>query len=134
MAGSTMFNIAYGLRCDSNEDPLLIRITKFQSELNHAAAPTQFLVVSILFWYTHDKTYELANLLECISSFELPSWLPGGSFKKVVKPLGKESRSLLYGTYNLAKTKIVSHVLSHFVIVGFKTVAGGRNCHNIIYL
>ena len=70
-----MFNIAYGLKCDSSEDPLLIRTEKFLPELNHTAAPTQFLVVSILFRYNHDKSFEVANLLECITSFEVPSFL-----------------------------------------------------------
>ena len=70
-----MFNIAYGLRCDSNEDPLLIRTEKYLPEISHATSPTQFLVVSILFRYTQDSTYELTNLLECISSFEASSFL-----------------------------------------------------------
>ena len=70
-----MFNIAYGLGCDSHEDPLLTRMTKYQAKLNHAVAPTRFLVVSILIQYTHDKSFELSNLLECISSFEAPSVL-----------------------------------------------------------
>ena len=75
MAGSTMFDVAYGLRCDSNEDPLLVRTEKYLPEISHATSPTQFLVVSILFQYTQDNTFELTNLLECISSFEVPSFL-----------------------------------------------------------
>ena len=70
-----MFDVAYGLRCDSNEDPLLVRTEKYLPEVSHAAAPSQFLVVSILFRYMHDQSVELANLPECISSFEIPSFL-----------------------------------------------------------
>jgi hypothetical protein len=41
----------------------------------------------------------------------LPSWMPGASFKKWVKPWTEEGRSLLYDTYNLSKKRIVSQVL-----------------------
>jgi hypothetical protein len=75
MAGSTMLNIAYGLKCDSSEDPLLIHTEKLLAELNHVAAPSRFLVVSILYRYTHDKSFELVTLLECSSSLEVPSFL-----------------------------------------------------------
>jgi hypothetical protein len=49
MAGSTMFNIAYGLGCHSNDDPTLIRMEKLSMAITVSALPTQFLVVSILF-------------------------------------------------------------------------------------
>jgi hypothetical protein len=44
----------------------------------------------------------------------LPSWMPGGSFKKWVKPVAEEGQSLMYGTYNLAKKKIASHDITPF--------------------
>jgi hypothetical protein len=37
--------------------------------------------------------------------------MPGGSFKKWVKPVAEEGKSLMHNTYDLAKKKIVSHVL-----------------------
>jgi hypothetical protein len=54
MLASTMFNIAYGLKCDSSEDPLLIRIEKLMEAVAQTALPTQFLVVSLLLTYAHD--------------------------------------------------------------------------------
>jgi hypothetical protein len=50
-------------------------MTNYQEELNQAVAPTRFLVVSNLIRYTHDKSFELSNVPECISSFEAPSVL-----------------------------------------------------------
>jgi hypothetical protein len=44
-----MFNIAYGLGCDSKDDPTLIRIDKLAIALTECALPSQFLVVSVLF-------------------------------------------------------------------------------------
>ena len=55
MAGSTMFNVAYGLRCDSGDDPLLIRMEKFMAAVIEAALPTTFLVVSLALAYAPDK-------------------------------------------------------------------------------
>jgi hypothetical protein len=49
MAGSTMFNVAYGLGCDSKDDPTLIRIDKLVTAASECALPSQFLVVSVLF-------------------------------------------------------------------------------------
>jgi hypothetical protein len=46
MTGSTMFDVAYGLRCDSSDDPLLIRMEKFTAALIEGLLPTSFLVVS----------------------------------------------------------------------------------------
>jgi hypothetical protein len=37
--------------------------------------------------------------------------MPGGSFKKWVKPVAKEGKSLMHDTYDLAKKRIVSHAL-----------------------
>jgi hypothetical protein len=42
-----MFDLAYGLRCDSSDDPLLIRMEKFFATLIEGAMPTKFLVVSL---------------------------------------------------------------------------------------
>jgi hypothetical protein len=75
MTGSTMFNVAYGLGCDSKDDPTLIRMEKLMKAASQAALPTQFLAVSIPFRYTHDKSFEFANLLESVSSFEVPSFM-----------------------------------------------------------
>ena len=57
MTGSTMFNVAYGLGCDSNEDPTLIRMEKLVTALNHISIPAQFLLVSPLLVYAHDESF-----------------------------------------------------------------------------
>jgi hypothetical protein len=44
-----MFNVVYGLECDSNDDPTLIRMEKLTMAVTQSSLPTQFLVVSILF-------------------------------------------------------------------------------------
>jgi hypothetical protein len=56
MSGSTMFNVAYGLGCDSKDDPALIRMDKLMTAITQAVVPTQFLVVRILLRYVYDKT------------------------------------------------------------------------------
>jgi hypothetical protein len=48
MSGSTMLNVAYGLSCDSGDDPLLIRTERFMAALIEAMLPTKFLVVSLV--------------------------------------------------------------------------------------
>jgi hypothetical protein len=70
-----MFNVAYGLGCDSKDDPTLIRMEKLVKAVSQSAVPTQFLAVSIIFRYTHDKSLEFANLLESVSGFEIPSFM-----------------------------------------------------------
>ena len=70
-----MFNIAYGLRCESGDDPLLIRMENFMAALIEGALPTKFLVVSLLLAYVPDKYSKVRNSLEYISSFEAPSFL-----------------------------------------------------------
>jgi hypothetical protein len=75
MTGSTMFNVAYGLGCDSKDDPTLIRMEKLVKVVSQSAVPTQFLAVSILFRNTRDQSFEYANLLESVSSFEVPSFM-----------------------------------------------------------
>jgi hypothetical protein len=42
-----MLSVAYGLRCDSSDDPLLIRLEKFVGAIIQALLPTKFLVVSL---------------------------------------------------------------------------------------
>ena len=64
MSGSTMFSVAYGLGCDSNDDPTLIRMDKLVTALTQASLPSSFLVVSILFRYVHEKNFEFSNLQE----------------------------------------------------------------------
>jgi hypothetical protein len=49
MSGSTMFNVAYGLGCDSNDDPTLVRMHKLVTAVTEAALPSFFLVMNILF-------------------------------------------------------------------------------------
>jgi hypothetical protein len=49
MSASTMFNVAYGLGCDSSDDPTLIRMDKLLIAITQSAFPTQFLVVIIYF-------------------------------------------------------------------------------------
>ena len=70
-----MFNVAYGLGCDSNDDPTHIRMDKLATAVSQAAVLTQFLAVSILFRYGHDTNVEFANLLESGSNFEVPSFM-----------------------------------------------------------
>jgi hypothetical protein len=53
MTGSTMFNVAYGLGCDSGDDPTLTRTEQLVTALNHISVPAQFLLVSPLL---HDKS------------------------------------------------------------------------------
>ena len=55
MSGSTMFNVAYGLGCDSKDDPTLIRMDKLMTAATECAMSTQFLVVCIPFRYVYDK-------------------------------------------------------------------------------
>jgi hypothetical protein len=74
MSGSTMFSIAYGLRCDSSEDPLFIRMEKVVVATTQAILPTQFLVVSFLLAYVRDKSSGSSSL-ECTSSVEASSCL-----------------------------------------------------------
>jgi hypothetical protein len=44
-----MFNVVYGLGCDSKDDAILIRMEKVITATTQAVTPTQFLVVYILF-------------------------------------------------------------------------------------
>jgi hypothetical protein len=37
----------------------------------------------------------------------LPSWLPGGSYKRWVRPWDKEGKLLMYGTYERSKKSVV---------------------------
>jgi hypothetical protein len=55
-----MFNVAYGLGCDSNDDPTLIRMQKLLTAVSRAAMPAQFAAVSILFCYTRDENLNLS--------------------------------------------------------------------------
>jgi hypothetical protein len=50
-----MFDLAYGLRCDSSSDPLLIRMDKLMAAIIEGAMPTKFLVVSLVSAYAPDK-------------------------------------------------------------------------------
>ena len=84
MTGSTMFNVAYGLGCDSNDDPTLIRMEKLSTAIIQSALPTQFLVVSVPLWKTKDESLELANSLEYVSIFEAPPFLDAWRFVQEV--------------------------------------------------
>jgi hypothetical protein len=70
-----MLNVAYGLRCESHEDPLLIRTDKFVATFIEAMLPTKFLVVSLVLACASDKRSNTRKSLERISSFEAPSFL-----------------------------------------------------------
>jgi hypothetical protein len=70
-----MFDVAYGLRCDSRDDPLLIRMENFVATLIEGALPNKFLVVSLVLAYVPDKCSSIRNSLEYISCFEAPSLL-----------------------------------------------------------
>ena len=59
MAGSTMFNIAYGLRCDSIEDPVLIRMEKLVTAVAKAAISNMFFAVRLLLTYADDRSSDL---------------------------------------------------------------------------
>jgi hypothetical protein len=83
MSASTMFNIAYGLKCDSSEDPLLIRTEKLLEAIIQAMRPTQFLVVSPLLAHGHDKSPDISSP-EFIPSFEASSFLDAWRFVQEV--------------------------------------------------
>jgi hypothetical protein len=51
-----MFSVAYGLRCDSNEDPMLTRMEKLLTALDQAVIRSKFLVVSFLLADAHNKS------------------------------------------------------------------------------
>jgi hypothetical protein len=88
MIASTMVNVAYGLRCDSSEDPLLIRMEKLMEAVIQAALPTQFLVVSLLLAYAYDRDTDFSSL-ECISGFQASSFLDAWRyFQEVDQALG----------------------------------------------
>jgi hypothetical protein len=70
-----MFDLAYGLRCDSINDPLLVRMEKFFATLIEGAMPTKFLVVSLVLPYAPGKCSNIRDSLEYISSFEASSFL-----------------------------------------------------------
>jgi hypothetical protein len=69
-----MFNVAYGLKCDSKDDPALVRMDKLVTAVSQSVLPSSFLVVSVLFRCMHENL-EFCNLLECISGLEAPPFL-----------------------------------------------------------
>ena len=75
-----MFDVAYGLRYDSSDNPLLIRMEKFMAALIEGGLPTKFLVVSLVLAYVPDKCANTRNSLEYISGFEAPSFLDAWRF------------------------------------------------------
>jgi hypothetical protein len=48
MAGTLMFDVAYGLGCNSEDLPILVRLQKLMDAVVYAANPSSFLVVSSL--------------------------------------------------------------------------------------
>jgi hypothetical protein len=54
-----MFNVAYGLSCDSKDDPTLVRLGKLVTAATQAVLPSSFLVVSVLFQCVHEKSFEI---------------------------------------------------------------------------
>ena len=88
-----MFIVAYGLRCDSCDDPLLIRMEKLMAAVTEASLPTKFLVVSLALAYVLDKCSNIRKLLEYISSFEAPSFLDAWwLFQEVGKAFGRRGK------------------------------------------
>jgi hypothetical protein len=59
--------------------------------------------------------------------------MPGGSFKKWIRPWTEEARALMYGTYSLSKKRIVSYILPQFASMTLNSVSGGRDRRNVIY-
>jgi hypothetical protein len=53
-----MLNVAYGLGCDSKDDPTLIRMDKMVTAATQATLPSSFLVVRALFRCVHEKSLE----------------------------------------------------------------------------
>jgi hypothetical protein len=43
-----MFNVAYGLGCDSKDDPTLLRMERLVTAVTQATLPPSFLVVSTI--------------------------------------------------------------------------------------
>jgi hypothetical protein len=80
MSGSTMFDVAYGLRCDSIEDPMLIRMEKLVTAVAKASISNMFFAVRLLLAYAHDNISYLSNSLEHISRFEASSFLDAWRF------------------------------------------------------
>jgi hypothetical protein len=57
-----MFNVAYGLRCDSKDDPTFVRMDKMVTAVTQSGFPSHFLVVSIPFRCEHQKNFGISNL------------------------------------------------------------------------
>jgi hypothetical protein len=49
-----MFNVAYGLKCDSKDDPTLVRMEKLVTAVTQCVLPSSFLVVSVIFRCMHE--------------------------------------------------------------------------------
>ena len=81
-----MFNVAYGLGCDSNEDPMLVRMEKLVTAVNEFGVPFRFLVVSLQRIRTTRvlTCCQFTDSLECISEFETPSFLDAWRFVQEV--------------------------------------------------
>jgi hypothetical protein len=62
MLGSTMFDVAYGLRCESNEDPMLIRMEKLVTAISKASMSNLFFAVRLLLAYSHDPNSDLKSI------------------------------------------------------------------------
>ena len=59
-----MFNVAYGLECDSDEDPMLIRMEELLTAVNEVTVPFRFLVVGLLFVYAHGKSSDMRPICQ----------------------------------------------------------------------
>ena len=62
MSASTMFNVAYGLRCESNEDPMLIRMEKLVSAVSKASIANMFFAVRPLLACARNESSDLRSI------------------------------------------------------------------------
>jgi hypothetical protein len=106
MAGSTMSDIAYGLKVDSNKDQLLIDFEKVSYAGVQAGLPGSWLVVCAsrpLAIISKARPKNVFPILEY-----LPSWAPGASFKRWAAERERESKAVIEGAYCLSKKRIAS--------------------------
>jgi hypothetical protein len=81
MAEMLMFDVAYGLGCNSEDLPILVHLQKLMDAAVYAGNPSSFLVVSCLSSSIKSQNTEseaVSVFLECISDIEtcflLVSW------------------------------------------------------------
>jgi hypothetical protein len=75
MAGMFMFDVAYGLGCDSEDLPTLVRLQNLLDAAIYASMPATFLVVNLLLIHKSPISKQFFFLLECLSCIEISSLL-----------------------------------------------------------